>query len=53
MDGSVGGTIVDLTASFQLTDKFKLGLNAFSQISVKGYTGAALYPAVDVTENLV
>jgi hypothetical protein len=28
MDGSVSGTIVDLTASFQLTDKFKLGLNA-------------------------
>jgi hypothetical protein len=27
MDGSVSGTIVDLTASFQLTDKFKLGLN--------------------------
>jgi hypothetical protein len=28
MDGSVSGTIVDLTASFQLSEKFKLGLNA-------------------------
>ena len=28
MDGSVSGTIVDLTATFQLTEKFKLGLNA-------------------------
>jgi hypothetical protein len=27
MDGSVSGTIVDL-ASFQLSEKFKLGLNA-------------------------
>jgi hypothetical protein len=28
MDGSVSGMIVDLTASFQLSEKFKLGLNA-------------------------
>ena len=52
MDGSVSGTIVDLTASFKLADKFKLGLNAadFSNEGKVGYTGVALYPAVDVTE---
>jgi hypothetical protein len=27
MDGSVSGTIVDLTASFQLSEKFKLGVS--------------------------
>ncbi|WP_074723032.1 outer membrane beta-barrel protein [Flavobacterium frigoris] len=52
MDGSVSGTIIDLTASFKLADKFKLGLNAadFSNEGKVGYTGLALYPAVDVTE---
>ena len=52
MDGSVSGTIVDLTASFQLSDKFKLGLNAadFSNEGKVGYTGLALYPAVDVSD---
>lgn len=52
MHGSVSGTIVDLTASFKLADKFKLGLNAadFSNDGKVGYTGLALYPAVDVTE---
>lgn len=47
MDGSVSGTIFDLTATFQLTDKFKLGLNAadFSNEGDVGYTGAALYPS--------
>lgn len=53
MDGSASGTIVDLTASFQLTDKFKLGLNAadFSNEGDLGYTGVALYPSVAVTDN--
>lgn len=53
MDGSVSGTIVDLTASFQLTDKFKLGLNAadFSNEGKLGYTGVALYPSVAITDN--
>jgi hypothetical protein len=42
MDGSVSG-IVDLTASFQLSEKFKLGLNAadFSNEGDVGYTGFA------------
>ncbi|HTG67260.1 MAG TPA: outer membrane beta-barrel protein [Flavobacterium sp.] len=53
MDGSVSGTIVDLTATFQLADKFKLGLNAadFSNEGDTGYTGVALYPSVAVTDN--
>ncbi|WP_269237078.1 outer membrane beta-barrel protein [Flavobacterium flavigenum] len=52
MDGSVSGTIVDLTASFQLTDKFKLGLNAadFSNEGDVGYTGAALYPSYAISD---
>jgi hypothetical protein len=51
MDGSVSGTIVDLTA-FQLSEKFKLGVNAadFSNDGKAGYTGVALYPAVDVSD---
>ena len=47
MDGSVSGTIFDLTASFQITEKFKLGLNAadFSNKGDVGYSGVALYPS--------
>jgi hypothetical protein len=47
MDGSVSGTIVDLTATFQLTKEFKLGLNVadFSNGDEVGYTGAAIYPS--------
>jgi hypothetical protein len=54
MDGSESGTIVDLTASFQLSEKFKLGLNAADWSGIgddEGYTGFALYPSVAVTEN--
>ena len=52
MDGSVSGTIFDLTASFQLSDKFKLGLNAadFSNEGDVGYTGVAFYPSYAVSE---
>lgn len=47
MDGSVSGTIVDLTATFQVTDNFKLGFNAadFSNEGDVGYSGAAIYPS--------
>ncbi|MGQ7944827.1 outer membrane beta-barrel protein [Flavobacterium sp. WC2509] len=47
MDGSVSGTIVDLTATFQLSKEFKLGVNAadFSNTGDQGYTGAAIYPS--------
>ena len=52
MDGSVSGTIFDLTASFQLSEKFKLGLNAadFSNEGDVGYTGVALYPSFAVSD---
>lgn len=52
MDGSVSGTIFDLTASFQLSEKFKLGLNAadFSNEGDVGYTGVALYPSYAVSD---
>jgi hypothetical protein len=52
MDGSVSGTIVDLTATFQLSKKFKLGLNVadFSNEGEVGYTGAAIYPSYAITD---
>lgn len=52
LDGSVSGTVIDLTASFQITEKFKLGLNAadFSKEGDVGYTGAALYPSYAITD---
>ncbi|TRX41324.1 porin [Flavobacterium restrictum] len=52
MDGSVSGTIVDLTATFQVSEKFKLGVNAadFSNDGKVGYTGAALYPSYAITD---
>lgn len=45
--GYGSGTIVDLTTTYQVTDKFKLGLNAADYSASNdngGYTGAALYP---------
>lgn len=52
LDGSVSGTIVDLTATFQLSEKFKLGLNAadFSNEGDVGYSGLALYPSYAVSD---
>ncbi len=52
MDGSVSGTIIDLTASFQLSEKFKLGLNVadWSNEGEVGYTGFALYPSLAITD---
>lgn len=52
MDGSVSGTIFDMTATLQLSDKFKLGLNAadFSNEGDVGYTGAAIYPSYAISE---
>jgi hypothetical protein len=41
------GTIFDLTTAYQVTEKFKLGLNAADYSITNdggGYTGAALYP---------
>nr|WP_294895800.1 porin [uncultured Pedobacter sp.] len=54
LTGSECGTIYDLTTAYQLTEKFKLGLNAadFSGIgNDEGYTGIALYPSFNVTNS--
>jgi hypothetical protein len=52
LSGSASGTIIDLTGSYQITDKFKLGLNVadFSKKEKLGYTGVALYPSYSITE---
>lgn len=47
LTGSPSGTIIDLTTSYQITDKFFLGLNAANYSasdSDAGYSGIALYP---------
>ena len=54
LTGSESGTIVDLTASYQMSPKFKLGLNAadFSgPTSGIGYSGVALYPSVAISDH--
>lgn len=53
MDGKNSGTIFDITASFQVSKKFKLGLNAadFSNTGDAGYSGVALYPSLSLTES--
>ena len=54
LTGSESGTIVDLTAAYQITPKFKLGLNAadFSGVdSGSGYSGIALYPSVAFSDS--
>ena len=51
--GSYSGTELDLTTAYQITDAFKLGLNAadFSAPnSAGGFTGAALYPQLAVSK---
>ena len=53
LSGSESGTIVDLTAAYQITPKFKLGLNAADYSGVEsgsGYSGLALYPSVAVSD---
>ena len=53
LTGSESGTIVDLTAAYQITPKFKLGLNAADYSGVEsgsGYSGIALYPSVAVSD---
>jgi hypothetical protein len=54
LDGSASGTVVDLTAAYQISEKFKLGLNVadFSgTIDDTGYTGFAVYPSYAVSSN--
>lgn len=54
LDGSVSGTVIDLTAAYQISKKFKLGLNAADYSGVAddtGYTGFALYPSYAITDS--
>jgi hypothetical protein len=47
LTGDPSGTIIDVTTSYQITDKFFLGLNAATYSapdSDAGYSGVALYP---------
>lgn len=55
MDGSEAGTIFDLTASFKLSEKFTLGVNAadfkHGNALDYDYTGVALYPSVAISDS--
>lgn len=50
------GTIYDLVAGYDITDKFSLGLNAadytFKSDFGGGYSGVALYPKYNFSENI-
>lgn len=54
LTGSESGTIVDLTAAYQVSPKFKLGLNAADYsgpTAGTGYSGVALYPSVAISDS--
>lgn len=50
LTGEPSGSILDLTTSYQVTEKFKLGLNAATRklADDTGYDGAALYSTIGV-----
>jgi hypothetical protein len=51
--GPTSGTIFDLTTAYQITDAFKLGLNAATFTPAHGgggYDGVALYPQLAVSK---
>jgi len=51
--GNPSGTIIDLTTSYQVTDKFFLGLNAADYSAPEdggGYSGVAIYPQFAFSE---
>jgi hypothetical protein len=52
VSGQPSGSILDLTTSYQITDKFKLGLNAATRklADDSGYDGAALYSTIGVAK---
>ena len=54
LQGSASGTVLDLTGSYQVSEKFKLGFNAADYAGPAddtGYTGFALYPSYAVSSN--
>lgn len=51
--GPTSGTILDLTTAYQITDAFKLGLNAATFTPAHGgggYDGVALYPQIALSK---
>lgn len=53
LTGATAGTIIDLTTAYQVTDAFKLGLNAAQKSGTAGaadYSGIALYPQLAVSK---
>jgi hypothetical protein len=57
LTGYASGTEVDLTTSYQITEGFKLGLNAADFSSTKylptgGFSGVALYPQLAVAKGV-
>ncbi|MGF7078271.1 porin [Mucilaginibacter sp. UYCu711] len=52
--GKYSGTIIDLTTAYQITDAFKLGLNAASKsgMGAVNYEGVALYPQLAVSKSV-
>jgi hypothetical protein len=52
LTGPASGTVVDLTTAYQITDAFKLGLNAANKTGngSVNYDGAALYPQLAVSK---
>ncbi|TWR31031.1 porin [Mucilaginibacter pallidiroseus] len=57
LTGKLSGTEIDLTTSYQITNAFKLGLNAatFSAadaVGTGGFSGVALYPQLAVAKDV-
>ena len=58
LSGSYSGTLIDLTTAYQITDAFKLGLNAASKSgnatapAAPNYEGVALYPQLAVSKTV-
>jgi len=57
LSGKLSGTEFDLTTSYQITDAFKLGLNAADftaadAVGDGGFTGVALYPQFAVSKDV-
>jgi hypothetical protein len=54
LSGPASGTVLDLTTAYQMTDAFKLGLNAATKSGngALNYSGAALYPQLAVAKTV-
>ncbi|MES2378793.1 MAG: outer membrane beta-barrel protein [Bacteroidota bacterium] len=54
LSGPASGTILDLTTAYQITDAFKLGLNAANKTGngLPNYKGIALYPNLTVAKGV-